>query len=172
MPFREMLIAFFVILGVGAFVNGMPRDEDPMRDAMSDVQQPGSSSSSQQQKTLLESPLIAVGTDDNFNEEVLSSKKPVLVEFYVDSDPHCNNMAPIIADIANNFQGSLKVVKVDLMNNPILFKRYELGQMPGLIIFKNGIKMQALAGEMTSTDLTDFLDRSNIKPGAPNKVSG
>jgi thioredoxin 1 len=165
MPFREMFFAFMIILGVGAFMNGMPRDEDPVRDAMSDVQQPNHSSALQP-KGLLDSPLIAIGTDDNFKEEVLSSKKPVLVEFYVDNDPNCSNMAPIIANIANNFQDTLKVVKVDLMNNPLLFKKYELGQMPGLIIFKNGVKVQALAGEMTEADLNDFLGRHGITAAA------
>jgi thioredoxin 1 len=165
MPVREMLIAFMIVLGVGAFVNGMPPAEDPIRDAMSDVQQPNHSSALTP-KGLLDSPLIAIGTDDNFKDEVLASKKPVLVEFYVDSDPRCSNMAPTIANIANNFQDSLKVVKVDLMNNPVLFKKYELGQLPGLIIFKNGAKVQALAGEMTETDLDDFLSRQGIKAAA------
>ncbi len=171
MPVREMLITFFVILGIGAFMNGMPKDEDPMRDAI-DMQSDGSTSSNPPQKNLLENPLIAVGTEQNFNEEVLSSKRPVLVEFYVDSDPHCNNMAPIISEIATNYQGHLKVVKIDLMTNPSLMKRFDIGQMPGLIIFKNGIKMQALAGEMTSTDLGDFLTRQGIQPSAGTATSG
>lgn len=164
MPLREMLIVFIVVLGVGAFVNGMPKDEDPMRDAVSDVQTPGSSSSSEvQPKVLLESPLIAVGTDDNFKEEVLSAKRPVLTVFYVDSDPHCSNMAPTFTNLANRFQDSLKVVKVDLMTNPTLFKKY-YGQLPAMVIFKDGKQVQALAGEMTEADLVDFLNRQHIKP--------
>ena len=167
MPLREMLIMFLVVLGVGAFVNGMPKDEDPMRDAMSDVQTPGSSSGSglssdQQPKMLLESPLIAVGTDDNFKEEVLSAQKPVLAVFYVDSDPHCANMAPTFTAIANKFQNTLKVVKIDLMANPTLFKKY-YGQLPAMVIFKHGAQVQALAGEMTEADVTDFLNRQHIK---------
>ncbi len=160
---------FLVILGVGAFVNGMPKDdEDPMRVAMSDVQTPGSnksSSSDQQSKTVLESPLIAVGTDDNFKEEVLSAQKPVLAVFYVDSDPHCANMAPTFTAIANKFQDTLKVVKVDLMANPTLFKKY-YGQLPSMVIFKHGAQVQALAGEMTEADLSDFLGRQKIKPSS------
>lgn len=157
---------FLVILGVGAFVNGMPKDEDPIRDAVSDVQTPGSSSSSDQQpKTALESPLIAVGTDDNFKEEVLSAQKPVLAVFYVDSDPHCANMAPTFTAIANKFQDTLKVVKVDLMANPTLFKKY-YGQLPSMVIFKHGAQVQALAGEMTEADLSDLLGRQKIKPSS------
>lgn len=167
MPVREMVIMFLVILGVGAFVNGMPKDEDPMRDAVSDVQTSGSGSSSsdQQPKNLLESPLIAAGTDDNFKEEVLSAKKPVLAVFYADSDPHCTNMAPIFAALANKYQDTLKVVKVDLMANPTLFKKY-YGQLPSMVIFKNGAQVQALAGEITEADLSDFLNRQHIKPSA------
>jgi thioredoxin 1 len=163
MPLREMLIVFVVVLGVGAFINGMPKDEDPMRDAVSDMQTPGSSSSEHLPKTSLESPLIAMGTDDNFKEEVLSAKKPVLAVFYVDSDPHCSNMAPIFSSLANKFQDSLKVVKIDLMNNPTLFKKY-YGQLPAMVIFKDGKQVQALAGEMTEADLDDFLSRQHIKP--------
>jgi len=165
MPLREMLIMFLVVLGVGAFVNGMPKEDDPMRDAMSDVQTPGSSSNGPQPKNLLESPLIAVGTDDNFKEEVLSARKPVLAVFYVDSDPHCANMSPTFANIANKFQDTLKVVKIDLMANPVLFKKY-YGQLPAMVIFKHGAQVQALAGEMTEADLVDFLNRQHIKPGA------
>jgi thioredoxin-like negative regulator of GroEL len=161
-----MLLVFVVVLGVGAFLNGMPKDEDPMRDAVSEMQTPGSSSvEQQQQKAALESPLIAVGTDDNFKEEVLSAKKPVLAVFYVDSDPHCTNMAPIFTSLANKFQDSLKVVKVDLMTNPTLFKKY-YGQLPAMVIFKNGKQVQALAGEMTEGDLSDFLSRQHIKTAA------
>lgn len=177
MPVREMVIMFLVILGVGAFVNGMPKDEDPMRDAVSDVQTPGSSSSSsadQQPKNLLESPLIAVGTDDNFKDEVLSAKKPVLAVFYAESDPHCTNMAPIFTALANKYQDTLKVVKIDLMANPTLFKTY-YGQLPTMVIFKHGTKVQTLAGEMTEADLTDFLNRQHIKPSstatAPSSTS-
>ncbi len=157
---------FLVILGVGAFVNGMPKDEDPMRDAVSDVQTPGSSSSSElQPKTVLESPLIAVGTDDNFKQEVLSAQKPVLAVFYADSEPHCANMAPIFTALANKYQDTLKVVKVDLMANPTLFKKY-YGQLPSMVIFKHGTQVQALAGEMTEADLSDFLSRQHIKPSS------
>ncbi|RTL45348.1 MAG: hypothetical protein EKK48_02620 [Candidatus Melainabacteria bacterium] len=166
MPLREMLIVFIVVLGVGAFINGMPKDEDPMREAVSDVQAPGSGSSSElQAKSLLDSPLIAIGTDDNFKEEVLSAKKPVLAVFYVDSDPHCSNMAPIFTSLADKFQDTLKVVKVDLMTNPTLFKKY-YGQLPAMVIFKNGAQVQALAGEMTEADLIDFLNRQHIKASA------
>lgn len=167
MPFKEMMILFMVVLCVGAFVNGMPKENDPMRDAVQDMQTPGSSSpgSSDQMKNLLESPLIAVGTDDNFKEEVLSAKKPVLAVFYVESDAHCVNMSPIFTSLANKFQDSLKVVKIDLMANPVLFKKY-YGQLPAIVIFKKGNAVQTLAGEMTEADLTDFLNRQHIKPSA------
>ncbi|HEY9676620.1 MAG TPA: thioredoxin domain-containing protein [Drouetiella sp.] len=159
MPLKEMFVVFFAVLCVGALMNGMPKDEDPLRDAAADMQTGAAT-----QKALTENPLLVTGTEDNFKDEVLGSQKPVLAVFYADSDPTCNKMAPVIAEIANAYQNTLKVVKIDVMTNASLYQKYEVGEMPWLIVFKNGNKGQAMAGMMTDKDLREFLGRSNIKP--------
>lgn len=171
MPIREMLIAFFIVLAIGAVMNDWPKDEDPLRNAMSGIQ-PGngtnqdSISTTGVGKPLFDNPLIATGTESNFKEEVLDAKNPVLVEFYMEDDVHCKNMAPTISELSTEYQDALKVVRVDVMTNPALMQKYEIGPLPGLVIFKNGKKMQTLMGEMTKAELAGFLTKYMNSPAS------
>ncbi len=147
---KEMLIAFFLVLVVSSIMNGRPRDDEqrlPVGGGTPTV-------------NAADNPLIGSATEKTFKEQVLQSPMPVLVEFYVENDPHCVSMDPIISDFATTYQAQLKVVKVDAMNNPLLMTKYEIGVMPGFILFNKGSHSQALAGEMTRDELGEFIGKN------------
>jgi thioredoxin 1 len=167
---KEMMIAFFIVLAVSAAWK-WPQDTG-------DAPQGGSATAPVTENPG-ENPLLLSATEHTFKEQVLDAKMPVLVEFYNNDDPHCKNMEPTISELATDYQASIKVVKVDVPNNPQLGQRYEIGVMPGLVIFRNGRRLQSLAGEQTKQDLAEFIQRNVPAPeraagsaGGPGAVGG
>ena len=74
----------------------------------------------------------------NFEEEVLGSKTPVLVDFWATWCGPCRMLAPVIAQIAVKYEGTVKVGKVDVDENPELAESFNVSSIPTLILFKNG----------------------------------
>ena len=74
----------------------------------------------------------------NFEEEVLGSKTPVLVDFWATWCGPCRMLAPVIAQIAVKFEGTVKVGKVDVDENPELAESFNVSSIPTLILFKDG----------------------------------
>lgn len=77
-------------------------------------------------------------TEDNFEEEVLKSTKPVIIDFYADWCMPCKMMSPIIEDIAEELGDSVKVGKINSDENISLAEKYEIMSIPTILIFKNG----------------------------------
>lgn len=88
---------------------------------------------------------IAV-TSENFEEEVLRSDIPVLVDFWAVTCPPCRALAPVLDSIAEEFAGKAKVVKVDVMDNMDIALRYDVSLMPTLSFFKNGERLGQIVG--------------------------
>ncbi len=150
---KEMLVAFFIVLLVSAawkWPQDQPLDIQPSSAAVTE--------------NPAENPLISSATEHTFKDQVLQSPMPVLVEFYSDNDAKCRNMDPIISELATDYQASLKVVKVDSANNPQLVQKYEVGYLPGILIFRNGRMMQSVAGEITKADLSELIQRTVPPP--------
>jgi thioredoxin 1 len=103
-------------------------------------------------------PLSSVN-DTNFKSEVLDQEQPVLVDFYTQSCPHCRNMAPILGQLAQQYSRTLKVVKVDVMENPLVAHKYEVNGVPAFILFDKGAPVESFVGEMSKGRLL-----SRIKP--------
>ena len=80
----------------------------------------------------------ATTTDATFEQEVLSSELPVLVDFTADWCPPCRMIAPVLDQIANDHAGRLKVVSLDVDANPVTARRYHVMGMPTLALFVGG----------------------------------
>lgn len=76
-------------------------------------------------------------TDQNFEQEVLRSEKPVLVDFWSPTCPPCLILGPIIEEIAKEFEGKAEVGKLNVMENPETAKKYEIVGIPTIVIFKD-----------------------------------
>ena len=77
-------------------------------------------------------------TDKTFDAEVLKSSEPVLVDFFAEWCGPCKAMAPALDQVAAEMKGKLKVVKVDVDQNPEITMKYRIQAMPTLMIFKDG----------------------------------
>jgi thioredoxin 1 len=85
-------------------------------------------------------------TDGNFENEVLKSKKPVLIDFWADWCGPCRMIAPHVDAIAEEYNGVLKVGKMDVDDNPAVPGRYGIVGIPTLMLFKNGAVVARITG--------------------------
>lgn len=77
-------------------------------------------------------------TDDTFEQEVLHSPTPVLVDYWAEWCGPCKMIAPILDEVAKEYSGKLKVVKLNIDENPMAPTRYGVRSIPTLLLFKNG----------------------------------
>lgn len=97
-------------------------------------------------------------TSDNFEEEVLRSDKPVLVDFWATWCGPCRMMAPVIAQIAEEKEGQIKVGKVDVDEEPELAIRYGISSIPCLKVFKDGQVVKSSVGAVPKPMVEALLD--------------
>lgn len=90
--------------------------------------------------------LVTHTTSKTFEGDVLKSDLPVFVDFYADWCGPCHYVTPIIAQLAQEYQGKVKFVKVDTDSNPDIAYRYGIQGIPTLIIFKNGQPVERIVG--------------------------
>lgn len=107
--------------------------------------------------------LINISGNDNFRDEVIKSDLPVLVDFWAPWCGPCRMMAPVLESLANNFNGKLKIVKVDTedSNNRELAYEYQIQSIPNMKLFKNGKVVQDFIGfrpeHVFTSELNTFL---------------
>lgn len=100
-----------------------------------------------------------VYTDDtNFEKEVMSGELPVLVDFWAEWCAPCRLISPIIDELAGEYEGKLKVVKLDVDKGPNVSSRYAVTSIPTLIIFKNGTPMEKVIGAVSKNKLKGMID--------------
>ena len=91
--------------------------------------------------------------DENFAEEVLNSKVPVLVDFWAEWCAPCLMVAPAIEEISRKYAGRLKVGKLNVDENPLMTAKYGILSIPTFIIFKEGKVLDETAGAMSMAAL-------------------
>ena len=98
-------------------------------------------------------------TDKIFDEEVLESNTFVLVEFYAPWCGPCRMVAPVVDEIAEQYAGRVKVVKVNADENPQTVSQYNIRSVPTLMLFKKGQKVDQIIGAVPKATLVDFIEK-------------
>ncbi|MDS1028962.1 thioredoxin [Bacillota bacterium LX-D] len=99
-------------------------------------------------------------TDSNFQEEVLSSRVPVLVDFWAEWCGPCRMIAPVVEQVAEEYGQKLKVVKLNVDENPSTASRFGIMSIPTLYIFKDGEIANRLVGYMPKDQLKANIDET------------
>ena len=104
---------------------------------------------------------IVYVTDDSFEQDVLQSGEPVLVDYWAEWCGPCKMIAPVLDEIADEYAGRLKVAKLNIDENPDTPPRYGIRGIPTLMLFKNGDVEATKVGAVSKSQLTAFID-SNL----------
>ncbi|MBA6413278.1 thioredoxin TrxA [Parahaliea sp. F7430] len=99
-------------------------------------------------------------TDATFDEEVLQSDLPVLVDFWAEWCGPCKMIAPVLDELATEYQGKLKVCKVDVDANPDVPPKFGIRGIPTLIVFKGGNAEATKVGALSKSQLTEFVQEA------------
>ena len=99
-------------------------------------------------------------TDANFDQEVLKSEQPVLVDFWAEWCMPCRMLAPTIEKIATDYNGKVKVGKVDTDSNRDISVKYGISAIPTVILFKGGQVAQKFVGLRQERDFREALDEA------------
>jgi len=96
--------------------------------------------------------------DNNFEEEVIKSSEPVLVDFWAEWCGPCKMIAPSVENISGEYQGKLKVGKLDVDSNPTVSSTYGIRSIPTLLIFKNGAPVDQIVGAVGQDVIASKVD--------------
>lgn len=97
--------------------------------------------------------------DKNFKEEVLESELPCLVDFWAEWCPPCRIVAPAVEEIAREYEGKLKVCKINVDEAPGTASRYGIMSIPTLVIFKNGEVADKVVGILSKAELEGMIKK-------------
>jgi thioredoxin 1 len=100
-------------------------------------------------------------TDETFETEVLKSETPVLVDYWAEWCGPCKSIAPMLDEVAKEYEGRLKVAKINVDESQLTPAKFGIRGIPTLMLFKNGNVEATRVGALSKSQLTAFLD-SNI----------
>jgi thioredoxin 1 len=103
---------------------------------------------------------IAQVSDEDFEEQVLRSSQPVLVDFWAEWCGPCKMIAPILDELATAYAGRLKIAKVNIDQNQKTPRAYNVRGIPTLMIFKDGKVQATQIGAVSKSQLTQLIDRT------------
>ena len=99
-------------------------------------------------------------SDDTFDQEVIESDLPVLVDFWADWCAPCKMIAPIVEELASEYDGKVKFAKLDIDSNPKVATTYGIRSIPTLLIFKAGSPVDQVVGAVPKSVLKGRLEQS------------
>ena len=100
-------------------------------------------------------------SDDSFEDEVINTEGPVLVDYWADWCGPCKMIAPILDEIASEYKDKIKIAKLNIDENPATPPKYGIRGIPTLMLFKGGNVEATKVGAVSKSQLTAFID-SNI----------
>ena len=98
-------------------------------------------------------------TDGNFETEVLKATTPVLVDFWAEWCGPCRGLAPKLEEISTEMSAKLKVVKVNIDENPETPAKYGIRSIPTMILFKNGQLVEQILGNLPKENIVEMISR-------------
>ncbi len=110
-------------------------------------------------------------TEQTFERDVLNAALPVLADFWAPWCAPCRMIAPIVEELARDYEGRLTVAKIDVDENPELANRYGVQSIPTLAVFKNGQVVSRIVGYASKAELTRHIETA-LNARAPRVAAG
>ena len=98
-------------------------------------------------------------TDASFDTDILQGSGPVLLDFWAEWCAPCKMLAPVLADLADDYAGVLRVAKINADDNQDSAARLAVRGLPSIVLMRDGVELGRLVGNVTKTRLADFVDQ-------------
>jgi len=108
----------------------------------------------------MESENIANVTDASFENDVLKSKEPVLIDFWAPWCGPCRAIAPVVEQLAKEYEGKVKMVKVNIDDNPRVPTQYDVRSIPTLLLFKDGKVLGQIVGAVPRPKIEELVKKA------------
>ncbi len=101
-------------------------------------------------------------TDSTFEPEVIKDSQPVLVDFWAPWCGPCRAIAPVLEELAKEFEGQIKILKMNVDENPSTPSKYGIRAIPTLILFKSGDVVGQVTGAVSKSNLKDMIHQKGL----------